>query len=127
MKMLIDSHDSDFSLITTRADYEYSQQKHNEKKQRLRIEVDAVAARIGAGIHLRIDPGVASAAKSWADAEVLLGARIRTGARCRWDLGSASALDLHLVASVLQLLGEWRTLAQCWALPVNDIDCNDKR
>lgn len=126
MKILIDSHDSDFSLITTPTGYEYSQQKYN-KEQRLRIDVDAVAARIGAGIHLRIDPGVASAAERWADAEVLLGARIRTGARCRRDLGSASALDLHLVASILQLLGEWRTLAQCWALPVNDIDRNDER
>lgn len=40
------------------------------------IEVDAVAARIGARVHLRIDPGVASAAERWADAEVLPGARI---------------------------------------------------
>lgn len=101
--------------------------KNTTKRERLRIEVDAVAARIDAGIHLRIDPGVASATESWADAEVLLGARIRTGARCRRDLGSTSALDLHLVASILQLLGEWRTLAQCGALPVNDIDRNDKR
>ena len=40
------------------------------------IEVDAVAARIGARVHLRIDPGVASATERWADAEVLPGARI---------------------------------------------------
>lgn len=58
--------------------------KQNKNEQRSRIEVDAVAARIGArvgtGIHLRIDPGVASATHCWADAKILLRASIRTGA-----------------------------------------------
>lgn len=104
----------------------HSKIKQRTKEQLSRSDVDAVATRIGARVHLGIDPGVASAAERWADAEVLLGARIRTGTRRRGDLGPSSALDLHLVSSILQLLGEGRTLAQCGALPINDIDRNDK-
>jgi hypothetical protein len=87
---------------------------------------DAIAARVGPGIRLGIGPRVASAADRGANAKILLRPHIRIEARYWNDLGSSSALDLHLVSSILELLSKWRTLAQCRALPVNDIDRNDK-
>jgi hypothetical protein len=87
----------------------------------------AVAARVDTRVGARVDSRTRTAAHSLPDAEILLRPGIRVGTRRLWNLGHATALHGHIVAGLLELLGEGRTLAQHGSLPVNHVDGHNQR
>ena len=91
----------------------------------------AVAARVDTRVGPRVGPGVdartRTAAHSLPDTEVLLRPGIRIGTRRLRDLGQVTAMHGHIVAGLLELLGEGRTLAQNGPLPVNHVDGHNQR
>lgn len=71
---------------------------------------------------------VLSASHGLANAQVLLRARKRIRPRRRWDTrqSARATVRLHFSLCIGQLLGKGRPLAECRAVPINDVNRNDQ-